>query len=160
MEGAVWLNHCLSPDMLGLILPSHQLTHMERGQWHCCKTGVVALGLWSSHYACLTPRSWNVQLNRFMVLHSLEVKDSSYSWPGITKLRWEEFSKPTLPQCWKQQNLPELLVRQARDGSSFDCVFLAASCQGGASVASLWSAAVESSAAIKFYGSILCTLSL
>lgn len=160
VEGAVWLNHCFSPDMLGLILPSHQLTHRERGQWHCCRTGVVALGLWSSHYACLTPRSWNVQLNRFMVLRSPEVKGCSYSWSGITKLRRGGFWSPTLPQCWKQQNLPEVLVRQARDGSSFNCVFLAASCQGGASVASLWSTAVESSAAIKFCGRILCSLTL
>lgn len=81
----------LQPRHVGPNSPLPQLTHMERGQWHCCKTGVVALGLWSSHYACLTPRSWNVQLNRFMLLLSSEVKDCSYSWYGITKLRWGEF---------------------------------------------------------------------
>lgn len=48
-----------------------------------------------------------------------------------------------------------LLLRQARDGSSFSCVFLAANCQGGASVASL-----SSTGSIQFYGPILCSLSL
>lgn len=118
MEGAVWLNHCFSPDMLGLILSSHSWLTWSVGsgtavrlEWWHLDSGALIMPVWH-HWAemcswtdlcCCSHQGW-----RTAPTHGLE----SPNWGG------ENFSSQLCPSvesnktwlsCWwgrQEMDLP------------------------------------------------------